>query len=89
MEFEYDLRKSQANKTKHGLDFEEAKQIWEDIDRLEVSVSRIVEGEERNLMIGRISGKIWTAVITRRGEAVRLISVRRAHNKEEDEYGRE
>ena len=89
MEFEYDLRKSQANKTKHGLDFEEAKQIWEDIDRLEVLVSRVVEGEERNLMIGRISGKIWTAVFTRRGETVRMISVRRAHKKEENEYGRE
>ena len=89
MEFEYDLRKSQANRTKHGLDFEQAKHIWEDIDRLEVSVSRIVEGEKRYLMIGRISGKIWTAVFTRRGEAIRLISVRRAHKKEEDEYGKE
>jgi uncharacterized protein len=89
VEFEYDPGKSQSNKTKHGLDFEEAKQIWEDIDRLEVTVSRSVEGEERNLMIGRISDKIWTAVFTRRGRAIRLISVRRAHKKEEKNYGQE
>ncbi len=67
------------------MDFEEVKLIWEDIDCLEVPVARIVEGEERNLMIGRISDKIWTAVFTRRGGAIRLISVRRAHKKEEDE----
>ena len=89
MEFEYNPEKSQSNKTKHGLDFEEAKQIWEDIDRLEVAVSRSVKGEERNLMIGRISDKIWTAVFTRRGGAIRLISVRRAHKKEEKNYGQE
>jgi uncharacterized DUF497 family protein len=52
-------------------------------------VSRIVEGEERNLMIGRISDKTWTAVFTRRGEAIRLISVRRARKEEEEQYGRE
>lgn len=87
MEFEYDLQKSQANKNKHGLDFEEAKRIWDDINRIEVPVSRIVEGEDRSLMIGKISGKIWTAVFTRRNQAIRLISVRRAHKKEEEEYG--
>lgn len=89
MEFEYDPQKSQVNKTKHGLDFEEAQQIWEDIDRLEVPISRIVDGEERSLMIGRISEKLWTAVFTQRGSAIRLISVRRARKKEEEEYGRE
>lgn len=33
MEFEHDPEKSRTNKTKHGLDFEEAKQIWEEFDR--------------------------------------------------------
>ena len=88
MDFEYDPEKSQTNKTKHGLDFEEAKQIWEDLHRLEVPVAQLVAGEERNLMIGRISDKIWTAVFTRRGDAIRLISVRRARKNEEEAYGR-
>ena len=89
MSLAYDPEKSQTNKTKHGLDFEEAKQIWEDIDRLEVPVARLVAGEERFLMIGRISDRIWTAVFTRRGDAIRLISVRRARKNEEEAYGRE
>jgi len=28
MEFEYDSKKSFANKAKHGIDFEEAKMLW-------------------------------------------------------------
>lgn len=87
MEFEYDPEKSQTNKTKHGLDFDEAQRIWEDMDRLEVP-ARIVDGEDRSLMIGQVSDRIWTAVFTRRGETIRLISVRRAHKNEEDLYGR-
>lgn len=42
-------------------------------------------GEERYLVIGAISGKMWTGVITYRGVAVRIISVRRSR-KEEVEY---
>ncbi|NPA51106.1 MAG: BrnT family toxin, partial [Epsilonproteobacteria bacterium] len=30
MEFEYDEKKSQINKLKHGIDFEEAKKLWMD-----------------------------------------------------------
>jgi len=36
MKFEYDRRKSHANKRKHGIDFEEAQLLWEDPNRLEV-----------------------------------------------------
>ena len=42
-------------------------------------------GEERYLVIGAISGKMWTGVITYRDGAVRIISVRRSR-KEEVEY---
>lgn len=28
--FEYDTNKSQSNKQKHGIDFEEAQQLWKD-----------------------------------------------------------
>jgi hypothetical protein len=30
MEFEYDPQKSEANFIKHGIDFEEAKYLWDD-----------------------------------------------------------
>ena len=30
MVFEYDKQKSERNKEKHGIDFDEAQRIWED-----------------------------------------------------------
>ena len=38
--------------------------------------------EPRILVIGRIGDVIWTAVVTERGEATRIISVRRARQEE-------
>ena len=84
MKFEYDPAKSAANKIKHGLTFEEAKALWEDEILLEVPVLRT--GEERYLVIGAISGKMWTGVITYRGGAVRIISVRRSRKEEVEHY---
>lgn len=85
MKFEYDPVKSATNKLKHGLDFEEAKALWKDENLLEVPVLRT--GEQRFLVIGMIRGKVWTGVITYRGEAVRIISVRRARKEEVEHYG--
>jgi hypothetical protein len=34
--FEYDLNKSQINLDKHGIDFEEAKLLWNDSDLVEI-----------------------------------------------------
>ena len=69
---------------KHGLDFEQAKALWEDENLLEVPVLRT--GEPRFLVIGMIGGKVWTGVITYRGEAVRIISVRRSRKEEVKHY---
>ncbi len=78
--FEYDPKKSEANKSKHGIDFEEAKRVWLDIDRLEISARTI--GESRFALIGRIEKKVWTVIFTKRGATLRIISARRARHKE-------
>ena len=83
MDFEFDPAKSAANKAKHGIDFVEAQALWADDGLVDAPV--LSEGEPRFLAIGRIEGRYWTAVCTFRGEAVRIISVRRAR-KEEIEY---
>lgn len=80
MDFEFDPRKSEANKTKHGIDFITAQALWLDEDAIEVDVAST--GERRNLVIGRLNGKHWTAVITIRNGMIRLISVRRSREKE-------
>ena len=84
MAFEYDPEKSAANKAKHGVDFEEAQELWADPWLLEVPAR--TDDEPRFLAIGRIGGKHWSAVCVRRGDNLRLISVRRARWKEIERY---
>ncbi|MFH1437319.1 MAG: BrnT family toxin [Pseudomonadota bacterium] len=84
MEFEFDSRKSDDNRKKHGIDFIEAQALWEDPDLMEIPVK--TQDEPRFLVIGSISGKHWTGVITYRGEKIRIISVRRSRQEEVDIY---
>lgn len=47
-----------------------------------VEIPARTSDEARWLLIGKIEGKHWSAVVTRRGENVRLISVRRSRDEE-------
>ena len=80
MKFEYDPAKSAGNKTKHGIDFEEAQALWQDVDRL--SIPAAYKEEERYALIGRIGLRHWTAIFTYRGHACRIISVRHSRKEE-------
>ncbi len=80
MNFEYDSNKSEINKEKHGIDFEEAKTLWEDDNLLEVPLS--FSDEVRHLCIGKIRNKHYSAVITYRDKTIRIISVRRSRKEE-------
>ena len=84
MGFEFDQNKSQSNKVKHGIDFMAAQTLWEDDARLEISAR--TADEPRALCIGRIESKVWAAVVTYRGENIRIISVRRARKSEIELY---
>ena len=78
--FEFDERKSRTNAVKHGIDFIAAQALWDDPDLIEIPAR--TNDEPRLLVIGRIDGKHWSAVVTRRGERIRLISVRRSRPEE-------
>jgi uncharacterized protein len=80
MRFEYDRGKSAENKRKHGIDFEEAQALWTDPSLLEIPAR--TSDEARWLLVGKIGEKHWSAVITRREENIRLISVRRSRDEE-------
>ena len=84
MEFEFDKRKSQINKKKHGIDFIEAQDLWNNPDRIEIPAKTI--DEERFLIIGKINDKYWSIIITYRNEKVRIISVRRSRKEEIEIY---
>ena len=78
-DFEYDAEKSVRNKRKHGIDFEEARRLW---NGKSIEILTTSTGEQRFIVIGIIDGKHWTAVITYRNKRIRLISIRRARKKE-------
>ncbi len=84
MEFEFDPRKSESNKKKHGIDFDEAQALWNDPDLMEIPVK--TSDESRFLVIGSISGKHWSGIITYRSEKIRIISIRRSRKEEVDLY---
>ena len=84
MEFEFDRLKSQLNKKKHGVDFIEAQALWNDPDRIEIPAK--TSDENRFLIIGKISDKFWSVIITYRDKKVRIISARRSRKEEIEIY---
>jgi uncharacterized protein len=82
--FEFDAAKSRANKGKHGIGLVEAQALWLDGDLLRIAAR--TEDESRFIVIGMIAGRQWSAVITYRGDTVRIISVRRARAREVQAY---
>lgn len=85
MKFEYDKNKSKTNKSKHGIDFEEAKELWKDPYAFELP-SIQSEDEKRFLVLGQIRSKNYTAIITYRDNVIRIISVRKSRQKEIELY---
>ena len=80
MEFEFDARKSRSNLAKHGIDFRDAQQLWNDPDLIEVPARTM--DEPRFLVVGRIEEACWSAVVTYRADRIRIISVRRSRREE-------
>jgi len=78
--FEFDEAKSQSNKVKHGIDFVQAQALW--LDDMLVEIPARTEDEPRSVVIGVIAGRHWSAVVTNREDAIRLISVRRSRDEE-------
>ncbi|MCL4428265.1 MAG: BrnT family toxin [Deltaproteobacteria bacterium] len=80
MNFEWDESKSIINKSKHGIDFCTAKDIFLDENRVEIIAPYPIEN--RFINIGKLNGKLWTVIFTIRGDAIRIISARRSRKKE-------
>jgi hypothetical protein len=87
MKFEWDEDKNRINKAKHGIDFETARNLWLDENRIEIHASHPLE--DRMIIVGKYQDKLWSAVYTMRDDAIRIISVRRARKREESLYEKE
>jgi len=85
--FEWDERKNEENIHKHGLDFEDASEIFDSpmLVRLD---SRKDYGEDRWSGIGVTQGRAVVVVFTERddGETIRIISLRKALRHERKAY---
>ena len=82
--FEFDEKKSTSNLKKHGIDFITAQELWSDPDIIEIKAKSGTE--PRYLIVARVAGRYWSAVVAYRGDAIRLISVRRSRKSEVELY---
>jgi uncharacterized protein len=85
MLFEWSEQKRLENLSKHGIDFVDAKEIWQG-EVLEVPSEQHEHWEQRYIAYGVLEGRIIAVVFTWRGEARRLISARRARRHERQDY---
>ena len=85
MRIEFDPAKSAKNEEERGLPFAAAVRLFEG-PRLEWEDSRKEYGEIRINTLGEIEGRVFFAAFTRRGEALRIISFRKANLREAERY---
>ena len=86
MEFEWDDAKSGACFTHRGFDFAYALRAFLDEDRIVGRDRRWDYGEERYRLLGAIEGRVFVVIYAIRGSAIRIISVRKANEREVREY---
>ena len=85
--FEWDKNKKTLNFKKHGIDFIDAIEIFDDPNRIEYASHW--EGEERFQTIGTIYNTVIFLVYTTRKNKKRIISARRASKNERKKYDKE
>lgn len=86
MDFEWDDRKAAQNVAKHGVPFEYAVRVFLDPHRLDSDDTRRDYSEQRRLTFGKIEGRLFAVAYTPRGLVIRLISARKANEREQRKY---
>ena len=81
----WDSNKNQENYKKHGIDFETAIHVFEDLNRIEIYDSEHSQDEDRYVTIGLVE-EVLFVVYTLRNNSIRMISARMATKKERSIY---
>ena len=85
MQITFDEVKEALNKSKHGVSLSEAKKLeWD--DALIWQDTRRDYGEARMIALGSIGERLYCAIFVDREAARRIISLRKANQKEFDKY---
>ena len=82
--FTWDPHNNSTNRDRHGLDFEDAPQVFDDPNRIEWYSDR--RGERRFLTVGKVFGLLLTLIYYFRRTAIRIISFRQANTAEREAY---
>jgi len=85
MDIEFDPAKRLATLASRGLDMADAAGIFADAI-LTVADTRLDYGEDRFMTVGYLDGRMVVVVWTMRGTSRRIISLRKANEREQDAY---
>ena len=86
MKFEWDENKRRINIQRHGFDFADVTDVFNDPKSLTILDDRFNYGEIRFLTFGILDDILVSIVHTEDDEMIRIISVRRAEKYEQIEY---
>jgi len=85
-DFEWDPKKAEANKRKHGVSFSEATTMFDDPRALTIE-EQDIDGEEGSITVGLdCHGRLLVVVYVYRRTKIRIISARKANEYERTEY---
>lgn len=87
MKFEWDEDKQQANLRKHGIDFADIWQFFEN-ETDEIVDDHFDYGEIRYLSLGLLFGEVIAVSHTQANDSTRIISARKAEKYEQEKYFR-
>ena len=86
MRIEFDPDKDAGNREKHGVPLAFGAEVLADADRLDILDVRFAYAEERIITYGMAESRVWVCVFALRGEVHRIISVRKANERESRRY---
>lgn len=87
MEFEWDESKATANLTKHGVSFEEAKTVFNNLLAVIFDDEAHSVDERREIIIGHSrNNRLLLISFTERSNVIRIISARLATRREREDY---
>lgn len=86
MIFEWDENNSNVCFDHRGFDFAYAAQVFFDPNRVVRKDTRFIYGEDRYQLMGLVEQRLFVVVYTPRGNSIRIISARKASQREVQYY---
>ena len=88
-DFEWDDAKADANLTRHGVSFEQARKAFDDPFAIDFVDDREDYGEPRLILLAMVESRLLVVAYTLRNDKVRIISAREAEPHERRRYHEE